>query len=117
VALNIIILKLLWRPKDTTCIKQNNARNQYIYIYIINGHVCVALAEILLNVALNTMYDSYNLQLHAKSVPITTNVVSLNPADGEVYSIQHYVIQFVSDLRQVGGFLWFPPPIKLTATV
>ena len=28
--------------------------------------------------------------------------------------IQHYVIQFVSDLRQVGGFLRFPPPIKLT---
>jgi hypothetical protein len=36
---------------------------------------------------------------------------------GEVYSIQHYVIKFVSDLRQVGGLLqvlWFPPPIKLT---
>jgi hypothetical protein len=24
---------------------------------------------------------------------------------GEVYSIQHYVIKFVGDLRQVGGFL------------
>jgi hypothetical protein len=24
---------------------------------------------------------------------------------GDVYSIQHYVIKFVSDLRQVGGFL------------
>ena len=35
---------------------------------------------------------------------------------GEVYSIQHYVIKFVSDLRQVGGFLRLPPPIKLTAT-
>jgi hypothetical protein len=23
---------------------------------------------------------------------------------GDVYSIQHYVIKFVSDLRQVGGF-------------
>jgi len=31
--------------------------------------------------------------------------VSSNPAHGEVYSMQHYVIQFVSDLRQVGGFL------------
>jgi hypothetical protein len=33
------------------------------------------------------------------------------------YTIQHYVIKFVSDLRQVGGFLLelrFPPPIKLT---
>jgi len=35
-------------------------------------------------------------------------------------SIQPYVIKFVSDLRQVGGFLrvlLFPPPIKLTATI
>jgi len=34
--------------------------------------------------------------------------------------IQHYVIKFVSDLRQFGGLLrvlWFPPPIKLTATI
>jgi hypothetical protein len=38
-------------------------------------------------------------------VPITTNVASSNPAHGEVYSIQHYVITFVSDLRQVGSFL------------
>ena len=39
---------------------------------------------------------------------------------GEVYSIQYYVIKFVSDLRQVGGFLLvllFPPPIKLTTTI
>jgi hypothetical protein len=38
----------------------------------------------------------------------------------EVYSIQLYVIKFVSDLRQVGGFLWvvwFPQPLKLTATI
>ena len=65
-----------------------------------------------------------------QSVPITTKFVSSNPAHGEVYSIQHYVIKFVSDmmkaaisvtcdrsvvfseikfvsdLRQVGGFLW-----------
>ena len=38
-------------------------------------------------------------------VPITTKVVSLNPIHGEVYSIQHYVIKFVSDFRQVGDFL------------
>jgi hypothetical protein len=30
--------------------------------------------------------------------------------------VQYYVIKFVSDLQQVRGFLWFPPPIKLTAT-
>jgi hypothetical protein len=47
-----------------------------------------------------------DLQLPVQSVPITTNIVSLNPVHGKVYSIQHYVIKFVSDLRQVGGFLW-----------
>jgi hypothetical protein len=31
-------------------------------------------------------------------------VLSLNPVHGEVYSTQHYVIKFVSDLRQVGVF-------------
>ena len=42
----------------------------------------------------------------------TTDVVSSN--------LDHYVIKFVSDLRQVGGFLRvlrFLPPIKLTAAI
>ena len=39
-----------------------------------------------------------------RPMPITTKVVSSNPIHGKVYSIQHYVIKFVSDLRQVGGF-------------
>jgi hypothetical protein len=39
-----------------------------------------------------------------QSVPITTNAVSSNPAHGEVYSIQYYVIKFVSDLRQDNGY-------------
>jgi len=34
----------------------------------------------------------------------------------EVYMIQHYVIKFVRDVRQVSGLLRFPPTIKLTAT-
>jgi hypothetical protein len=32
-------------------------------------------------------------------------VVSSNPTLGDVYSIQRYVIKFVSDLGQVGGIL------------
>ena len=54
--------------------------------------------------------------LSVQSVLIITKAVSSNPAEGEVYSIQHYVIKFASDLRQVGGFHWvlrFPPSIKL----
>jgi phosphatidylinositol kinase/protein kinase (PI-3 family) len=37
-------------------------------------------------------------------VPFTTNVVISNANRGEVYSIQHYVIKYVSDLRQDGVF-------------
>jgi hypothetical protein len=61
-----------------------------------------------------------DLQLHVQSVPITTKVVSSNPIHGEVYSIQHNVIKFVSDLRQVHGFrqvFQFHPSIKLAATI
>ena len=50
------------------------------------------------------LYGTWILQLPVQSVPITTKVVSSNPVHGEVYSIQPYVIKFVSDLRQVGGF-------------
>jgi hypothetical protein len=42
---------------------------------------------------------------------VLRNLISENPGQ----SIQHYVIKFVSDLRQVGGFLWalqFPPSTK-----
>ena len=56
-----------------------------------------------------------DLQLPVQSMLITTNVVTSNSFHGEVYSIQHYVIQFVSDLRQVGGLLRivrFPTPKK-----
>jgi hypothetical protein len=40
----------------------------------------------------------FTIAFQTQSVPITTNVVSSNPAHGEVYSIQHYVIKFVNDL-------------------
>jgi hypothetical protein len=48
-----------------------------------------------------------------QSVPITFNVVSSNPAHGEVCSIQHYLIKFVSDLRQVW---WFSPGTTVSST-
>ena len=38
-------------------------------------------------------------------MPVTTKVVSCSPVHGEVYSIGHYAILFISDLRQVSGFL------------
>ena len=43
-----------------------------------------------------------DIQLPVQSVPISTKVVSLNPAHDEVYSIRA---------------LWFPRPIQLTAMI
>jgi hypothetical protein len=51
-----------------------------------------------------------DLQLPMWSVSFITQVLSSNPAHGEVYLIQIDVIKFVSDLWQVCGFirvLWF----------
>jgi hypothetical protein len=61
-----------------------------------------------------------DLKLPMRSVSNTTQSVSSYSAHGEVYLIQLYVIKFVSDVRQAGGFLrvlWFPLPIKLTAMI
>jgi hypothetical protein len=70
---------------------------------------------------LSWLYE-LDLQLYVpvQLVSVTTTVVSLNPIHSKVYSIQHYVIKFVSDLQQVDCFfriLHFPPPIKLIATI
>ena len=40
-----------------------------------------------------------------QTVPSTTDVVKSNLDRGEVYLIQQYVINYVNDMRQVGGFL------------
>ena len=63
------------------------------------------------------IYGSWIYNHLVQSVPFTTKVVSSNPVHGKVYSIQHYVIKFVSYLQRFGGFLrvlQFPLPIKLT---
>jgi hypothetical protein len=51
---------------------------------------------------------------------IISSVIAYIARSDEVYSIKHYVMKFVSDLRQVGGFLlvlWFPPPINMLTTL
>ena len=50
-------------------------------------------------------HDGCILQLTLQSVFITNKVVSSIPVRDEVYSIQHYVIKFVSDLSG----RWFSP--------
>ena len=45
------------------------------------------------------MVVGFTTTCHCNQFPITTKVASSNPDHGEVYSIQHYLIKFVSDLR------------------
>jgi hypothetical protein len=73
--------------------------------------LCLIFGSLTINLCSKTEMVSlvfYNVQ----SVPITIEVVSLNPSHGEVYLIQHYVIKFVSDLRQV----WFSPGTPVSST-
>ena len=61
-----------------------------------------------------------DLQLPMQSVSIINKDVISIPAHGEMYSIQQYVIKFVSDLPQDGCFLLvlrFTPEIKLNTTI
>ena len=60
----------------------------------------------------SVVYSGYSnhyvifLPVATKSLKILQRpLCHLLPTSGEVYSIQHYVIKFVSDLRQVRGFL------------
>ena len=47
----------------------------------------------------SSFFAPFQTRFSVQLVPITTKVVSSNPVHGEVYSIQHYVIKFFSDLR------------------
>jgi len=55
-----------------------------------------------------------DLQLPVQSVSFTTKAVSLNPVHGEVYSIQKYVIKFVSDIAT--GW-WFSTGTLVFSTI
>jgi hypothetical protein len=52
---------------------------------------------------------NFDLQLPVQSLPITIKVVSLNPAHGDMYSLQHYMIVAGWWFSQVRVFQ-FPPP-------
>jgi hypothetical protein len=89
----------------------------HICVNILVCHYCIT-SSTLSGAVMDVIVWYLDLQLPVQSVPIATKVVSSSPVHGEVYSIQYYVIMFVSDLWQVAdGFLRFPPPIKFTATI
>jgi hypothetical protein len=83
--------------------------------FIINLFSLVSTSTTTMGVVVAVIVWWLAFQLPVQSVPITTKVVSSNPAQVRcMYSIQHSVIKFVSNLRQVLRFL---PPIKLTIMI
>ena len=68
-----------------------------IFLFFYKMHYILILHQGAVVVMLLRKLD---LQSHLHSVHITTNI------HGEVYSLQLLVINFVSDLRHTGGFLW-----------
>jgi hypothetical protein len=96
-----------------------------VYEFVVNTTVLSIIADwstyewLIVSKCRDRMEWYLELQLPVQLVHITTKVVSSNSVYGEVYSMQIY-IKFVSDFRQVDGFLLvllFPPPIVLTATI
>ena len=89
-------------------------------LLILPGLTSAICDHLFVNISRDSMVVGFTAINAIRAVPATINVVNSNPAHGEVYAIQHYVIKFVSDLGQVGGFLWLhrvPPPIKQIATI
>jgi hypothetical protein len=43
------------------------------------------------------------LKIYTNDMSLMSYRCEFEPCSAEMYSIQHYVIKFVSDLRQVGG--------------
>ena len=77
----------------------------FILINLINSKTAIHMHISFYRSTDCTSLPMWSIWWLVQSVPITTKVVSSHPLHGELYSIQHYVIKFVSDLRQVGGYL------------
>ena len=101
-------------------IKKIDCKIKNIHFPIMNKKNSKVLFYIGMRAIVVVIVWQLDLQLHVQSGPITIKVVCSNRCHGKVYSIQHYVTKFVSDLQQVSGFLQvlqFPPPIKMTAMI
>jgi hypothetical protein len=94
----------------------------YIYIYIIDYKNRGILIRIYIqhNIPIQVWEWTWlhgielDLQLPMQSVPITTDVVSLIPAQGEVYKIMWWSLSVGCGFLRI---LCIPPPIKVTGTI
>ena len=117
----------LWIDCDNGFRQYSNGRPPLVMFFPKRSPLCVQYynvsSEARIDTSTNYVYLRGRSGRYRMIVGITTTRAiscGFNPVHGQVYSIQHYMIKCVSDLRQVGGFLLilrFSPPIKLTATI
>ena len=93
-----------WEDNNSQVINMIVEKNFSIILFIFNSSFSKFLIVNYVSWAIMVVIVivwQLDLQLPVQLVPITTQgtkVVSSNPAHDEVYSIQHYVIKFISDL-------------------
>jgi hypothetical protein len=88
-------------------------------VFVIFHYISIFLSVRAIMVVIVWLMVRY-LLLPIQLVPITIYMGEFEFRSDEVYSMQYYVIKFVSDLLQVSSFLQvlqLPPPVKLTATL
>ena len=85
--------------------KKSKVTNTYVHVLYLFRH---DITEILLIVALSTI----NQQLFVQSLKLWVRIPLMSRRN-RYNIIWYYMIKCVSDLRKVGGFLPFSPPIKL----
>jgi hypothetical protein len=84
--------------EEWVCLKKIIKFNYISFIFTSDAYKAINIENFFANLFKNHKISckSYSI-LRSFSLQHTTNVVSSNPAHGKVYSIQHYVIKFVSD--------------------
>ena len=91
----------------------------YMYMYVIIYSQCIAVYYL----SLIHLHDQFLvIYLHVYLTNVWLFIVSACSCYPiiKLFFLSLYVIKFVSNLRQIGGFprvLRFSPPIKLTATI
>jgi hypothetical protein len=86
----------------TFCILTNMGTTADEYLF---WHVCLHRYKYYSDHHMIFWWPSSTHHQNIRNITLISKVVSSNPADGEAYSTQYHVIKFVSDMRQVSGFL------------
>jgi len=90
-------------PKAKLCVPQEKKKLENLCRFVFRGHR-----------GRDRMVVWFTTTCAISAYHQCTKIVSSNPVHGKVYSIQHYVIKFVSDLLKVGVFFLSVTPVSYT---